>query len=218
MPAPIDATGQKFGRLYVISKAESRVSASGNRRTMWLCRCDCGRSCEVTISKLKSGWTRSCGCMQAEIASAPKTHGMRMNGKRPKGYCSWAGMKARCQNPKSLKWPLYGGRGIKVCDAWKEFSSFIESMGEPENSSMSIDRIDTNGNYEPGNCRWATPLEQANNTRQTKFITHGLESKSLSQWAEALETTRDAIKLRLRKGQSFQFIHDHFLRRKNQKK
>lgn len=210
MPAPIDATGKTYGRLTVISKAVDRVSASGNKRSMWLCRCECGESCEVGISKLQSGWTKSCGCLQLEIANTPRTHGMRMRGEKTKGYRSWASMRNRCSNPKTKGYHNYGGRGISVCDRWSDFSNFISDMGEPISEDLSIDRINTNGNYEPGNCRWATAYEQANNLRTTRFFSCDGQTLSISQWAEILGTSRDSIKLRLKRGQSFASIHAHF--------
>jgi hypothetical protein len=117
---------------------------------------------------LRSGDVRSCGCLQREIiARRNRTHGHSVRGAETPTYRSWKAMHTRCTNPNPSTWAHYGGRGIEICERWRSFESFLEDMGErPEGTS--IDRIDVDGNYEPGNCRWATPTEQRANRRDGK--------------------------------------------------
>ncbi len=155
--------GLKFGRLLVESFAGIK-----HKMTTWLCVCDCGNKCVTTVTKLKSGHTSSCGCLQKELISIrAKTHGCST---LPE-YKAWKGMKTRCYNTNRKSYKDYGGRGIKVCDRWLEsFENFYEDMGEKPTQKHSLDRVDNDGNYEPGNCRWATIKEQMYNRRLTKQV------------------------------------------------
>jgi hypothetical protein len=158
-----DLTGQKFGRLTVIERA--------NKGSRWLCTCDCGGTNTVKASLLLSGNTKSCGCLKRSVlGDASRTHGMsnsRITGYANRTYGIWQAMHGRCTNPNNSRWGSYGGRGITVCPQWKDFAVFLADMGEsPE--GLTLERIDVNGNYEPSNCKWATWLEQARNTRKVK--------------------------------------------------
>jgi hypothetical protein len=158
-----ELTGQKFGRLTALQ----RVS----KGSKWLCSCECGGANTVKASLLLSGNTKSCGCLKRSIlGDTSRTHGMansRTTGYVNRTYGIWQAMRARCNNPKNSRWNSYGGRGIKVCPRWDSFENFLADMGEtPE--GLTLERIDVNGNYEPTNCKWATWIEQAQNTRKNK--------------------------------------------------
>jgi len=159
--------GRRFGRLIAIALADRRRRGG----VAWKCRCDCGAIIRVTSCDLVSDGTRSCGCLAREnkslIGKANSKHGhaRRGNACTPE-YRSWHAAKNRCFNPKTLGYHNYGGRGITMCDRWRDsFEAFLADMGERP-PGTSLDRFPNNdGNYEPGNCRWATPKEQAANKR-----------------------------------------------------
>lgn len=160
----VDYTGQRFGRLLVTEKA-SRKTKSGN--SIWLCLCDCGKKKEVVSSCLRSGDTTSCGCLQRELMSArTRKHGHSV-GKTSATYNSWASMVFRCANPNYYQFDNYGGRGISVAPEWLDFVQFLADMGERP-SGKTLDRVDNEKGYFKGNCRWATPKEQAANRRVRK--------------------------------------------------
>lgn len=159
-----DLIGFRFGRLTVLSRAPD--GASGVR---WLCRCDCGTDKDVSAVALRYGKTRSCGCLAREVTAARSIkHGHASPYARTPTYRSWEAMVRRTTNHISANWDNYGGRGISVCSEWLDFQSFLDDMGErPEGTT--IDRINTDGNYEPNNCRWAKASVQSRNTRSTKI-------------------------------------------------
>lgn len=155
----IDLTGQKFGRLTVLERAENK-----NGYVRWKCRCDCGNEKIVMSYQLRKGGTQSCGCLQKErTAEAHKTHGLYHS----RLHRTWTGMKARCFNPNLKAFPYYGGRGITVCEEWKNnFQAFYDwAMSNGYEENLTLDRIDNNDNYCPENCRWVTMAKQNANKR-----------------------------------------------------
>src|SRR3990167_3288391 len=154
-----DMTGQKFGSLKVIHR-NTDLKYKG-KRAFWLCRCECGQTTTVDGSNLRVGNTTSCGCGKNRFLQQT-THGMS----KDRIYTIWMSMKARCSNPKSVAFKQYGGRGINVCERWKKFENFYLDMCERIIKTQTLERVNNDGNYEPGNVQWASPKEQANNTRK----------------------------------------------------
>ncbi|WP_155257506.1 hypothetical protein [Rhizobium leguminosarum] len=190
----VDLTGKRFGRLTVISKG----AISSSKKIMWNVRCDCGKEKAIIGASMTGGRTTSCGCHNIEAAAARnKTHGMSNSPE----YAAWASMISRCLYPSATGYENYGGRGIVVCERWSSsFENFYADVGERPSDSHSLDRFpDVDGNYEPGNVRWATPVEQARNKRDTFFITVGIETKSLAEWCEDLSLHYGTVNSRIRK-------------------
>ena len=152
----VDITNQRFGRLLCLRPGTSHRSGR-----FWICICDCGTECEIRGGSLRSGLTRSCGCLRSD----KETHQKHGQATQPTGaYRSWISMRSRCRNPKCNRFQYYGGRGITICDRWDKFENFLADMGDRP-VGRTLDRINVNGNYEPSNCRWATPAEQLMNRR-----------------------------------------------------
>lgn len=157
----IDLTGRVFGMLTVIRRG-------GSKPVKWFCQCECGNETVTHGASLRKGKTRSCGCLIGATARATfRKHGRSST----QVYRAWTGMIERCSNPNFRQWDSYGGRGITICDRWRErFENFLADIGEPPSPDHSLDRINNDGNYEPGNCRWATRVEQSANRRKVARI------------------------------------------------
>jgi hypothetical protein len=185
--------GQKFGRLKVLTEAPRHPG----KVKKWRCLCDCGTQKDVATYQLISGRTQSCGCIRREQMIKRNTIHGKTN---TQVYTSWSGIIQRCNNPKNHKYPLYGGRGITVCETWLNFANFLQDMGEPPTSNHSIDRIDVNQGYFPENCRWATIKEQSRNRRDCHYIEYNGEVKTLTDWAELAGIPRYTLHDRLKRG------------------
>lgn len=197
-----DLTGMRFGRLTVIERAENGVCC-GKPTVRWLCKCDCGNMITTEGHSLKRGRTKSCGCLNREVQKREaKTRAIKHGGSRTRIYHIYNHMKARCLNENNPKYKNYGGRGIKICDEWLEdFSSFQNwSLSNGYDDSLSIDRIDVDGDYCPENCRWADSYMQANNKTTTVRITVDGETHSVSEWMRITGARRDTIMRRMRNG------------------
>ncbi len=161
MPAFIDISGQRFGRWTVLRRT------LGNQGSYWDVICECGESRSVDGYALRTGGSLSCGCYTREVNSDRKIHG----GSGTPEYQIWSASKQRCTNPNHIEYDRYGGRGIKFCDRWfNDFAAFYADMGPRPSDQHSIDRKNTNGDYEPSNCRWADLETQNNNKRNNKMV------------------------------------------------
>lgn len=175
MGTTLDVTGQRFDRLVVTGRSE-RKSTSG---ALWVCRCDCGGEAVTNSLKLRNGLIKSCGCRKLE-GLANLQHG---HANKSRTYRTWKEMRQRCRNPNSDKWEWYGGKGITICPEWNDFETFLADMGERP-QRMTLDRIDSNGNYCKENCRWATVREQSLNKTNTRRLSMFGETKTLVDWSE----------------------------------
>ena len=187
--------GQRFGRLLVVAEVERTKHGVRVR-----CSCECGSEKILFLSHLKGGQLVSCGCFNRKrtIATnkARSTHGLTHS----RAFRIWEGMKARCLNSRHTHFKSYGGRGITVCEEWmNSFQMFYQDMGKPPDGT-TLDRIDNDGNYEPGNCRWATQEEQHNNKRTSRFLEADGHILTLTQWSRRTGINRVTLYGRLKRG------------------
>jgi hypothetical protein len=195
-----DLTGMRFGRLEIIGRVPNKGA-----NVWWSCRCQCGTTKDVRASSLISGVSRSCGCLSRELSS-------QRNGRHwlsrdcattpsPALYSVWQGMRQRCNSPQSHNYSLYGARGIKIADEWREYPQFYEwALRNGYATGMSLDRIDVNGDYAPSNCRWTTAKEQSRNRRNTAYILVNGKRRRLQDLNEHFGINHANVLRRLRKG------------------
>lgn len=196
---PINLTGQRFGRLLVMERGPNAGQGTSTK-SRWQCTCDCGNTTLVYSSALRGGLTKSCGCWRVEngtILAGPlnRTHGKSSTA----AFARWIGMRQRCFNSNRKDWDTYGGRGITICERWMSFENFYADMGDPP-PGMQLERVNNNGNYEPDNCIWATPIQQGRNRRNNRKIKSLAEEKTLSAWAEENGAAESTISDRIKRG------------------
>ena len=196
-----DHTGERVGRLLLIELIRKNDEWTGRPAVWYRCVCDCGKeivSKEVYLFRIAKP-KQSCGCLHQEALHAPVTHGYYVT--NPIEFGIWRAMIQRCESEKYKAYPYYGGRGIKVCDSWREsFASFLADIGPRPSKYHSIDRVDVNGNYEPSNARWATWEEQCNNKRSNVKLTHKGTTMTIAQWCRNLGIRENRVRRNLSKG------------------
>lgn len=210
-----ELTGTRFGRLVALG----RIALTPTKGFVWLCDCDCGNQAEVVTNSLTSGNTRSCGCLGREQGRnnwAKYRQEKHHKQSHTRLHDAWCSIKGRCHCETNPRWSYYGGRGIAVCTAWREdYLTFANDMGEPP-INTSIDRINNEGNYSCGkcdectangwtaNCRWATPIEQANNKRNNRHFTFNEETLTLAQWSRRIGLNSATLSRRIDSGWSME--------------
>ncbi len=214
MREPINLGGKRFGRLLVVSLKEIRGFSP-----YWNCVCDCGCQTIIVAYDLTRGHTKSCGCLGREASAIRRTiHGATKHGKSTHEYIVWASMKARCYQRNSFGYKWYGAKGIRICRRWfNSFTNFLADMG-PRPEGHQLDRIDTNGDYKPKNCRWATPKQQSRNRTNNHILKFRKQEYCIAEWAEKTGLTRNAIFYRLKLGWSIEKTLTHPLRITHQPK
>jgi len=189
----LDLLGKQFGRLTVIAFDRLHIPPSGGKKTKWICLCDCGTEVSVFGSALTQGNSTSCGCSAKRLTTKRNlTHGMSST----RTYRIWQAMLNRCRNPKMLMYQRYGGRGIRVCARWESFQAFYADMGACP-PGMSIDRINNDADYEPGNCRWASRHIQTRNKSTNRVISHNGQEMCLTDWAKSLAMDQASLAERI---------------------
>lgn len=186
--------GQRFNKLIAIERAGFREGKKC-RKTLWRCRCDCGNEAVVAQVDLIAGATKSCGCI---IGKHKRTHG----GTGTPEFRIWSSMHRRCNDPAHPSYADYGGRGIQVCQKWKDFAAFRDDMGPRPTPNHQIERVDNNEGYGPDNCVWATRIAQSNNRRSSRRLTLNGETLTMAQWERRQGLKPGAIFRRLQQGWS----------------
>lgn len=195
MSKRINLTGKRFGRLEV----KIFVGSTKHRHSRWECVCDCGKVIVATTLCLRrKNGTRSCGCLRPGIT-------IDKQGKVTRLYHIWSGMKQRCFDIKSKDFPRYGGRGITICQEWTRFGHFYNwANANGYQDDLTVERINNDGNYEPGNCTWIPPKAQARNRRTSHYLTLNDHTVTIAEWAEIMCVDRGVIEQRLRRGWSIE--------------
>ena len=197
--------GNRYGRWTVVDSAEARVVGRGEHRRYWLCKCECGTQREVSEPSLLSGKSLSCGCYHRDrmksVGKVNLKHGMSDT----RLYRIYKHMKNRCYNQSDIRYDRYGGRGIKICDEWSEFEPFmIWALKNGYDDSLTIDRIDVDGDYSPSNCRWASVKEQNNNRSSSHYYTIDGVTHNISEWANIYNVPYKRVWKRLKYGWDIQ--------------
>ena len=183
--------GEVFGRLIVLDEAPKR-----GKHRHWRCRCACGNFTEAADTNLRRGKTQSCGCFWNGMPSPSTPYQRRFS--KTRTYHIWTSARARCHNPRHDKFAYYGGRGIEMCARWRDdFYAFVEDMGECPDG-LTIERNDNDGNYEPGNCRWATRSEQRRNRKDFVPVEYEGQKLTLTEYAAIIGVSRHTARRRLR--------------------
>lgn len=199
----VDMTGQRFGRLIVLERAQDKILPCGQKRTKWLCECECGNKVIVTATDLRIGKTKSCGCLRVDTI---KENSIRHGLSHSRIHNIWESMRGRCKNKNNK---TYGARGIRVCEEWESFDNFYNwAIENGYNDKLTIDRINNNGNYEPSNCRWITYQEQNNNRRNNYYIEYNGIKHSMAEWSRILNINYGTLKSRIKYGWSLERIFD----------
>lgn len=191
----IDLTGERFGRLVVISETERIRNKNGIPYRMWICKCDCGNTLVCDTNRLRQGITKSCGCLRREIARKRSiSHGKS----KTKLYHVWTSMKGRCFRESDNAYKNYGKRGIGMCEEWiNDFNAFHEwAITNGYKEGLTIERIDNDSGYFPDNCKWIPRKEQSRNRRSCHYITYHGETKTLSEWSRLLHIDRECVRNR----------------------
>lgn len=211
MAKPQDITGMKFGKLTAIEVYDRVRTKNGRTKYYWRCKCDCGGERITTVSHLKNGNTKSCGCANAKI-----THHLS----NTRLYTIWCNMKKRCYDTNNHAYRYYGAKGIRMCDEWMDMTNFYNwSVNNGYSDELTIDRINVYGNYEPDNCRWVSMQVQYTNTRSVIHLTYRGETHTLTQWSEITGISRNTLLNRNKKGWSVDKIlsNKNFVKDKNRK-
>lgn len=184
--------GKRFGHLVVVN-----LYSSDQQTTYWTCKCDCGNEKVIPRHLLINHHTQSCGCyLKTRMKKLNYSHGLSYS----RIYSVWGDMKQRCTNFQAANYYLYGGRGIQVCEAWNNFENFYQwAITNGYQDTLSLERIDVNGNYEPNNCTWIPLSDQCENRRNSKKITYNNETHTISRWAQLLHIPRSTLEYRIKK-------------------
>ncbi len=203
----MDIKNQRFNRLVALEI----VGKNNDRANVWRCICDCGNETNTSASRLRSGHTKSCGCLRKEKAVLAQKQNCYIHGfRRTPFYKSWSSMKERCNNRNSIAFTNYGGRGIRVCERWLSFENFMQDMYESYQlhvqvfglKNTTLERVDVNKNYNKQNCRWATNEEQSRNRRNNVLLTFNKKTQCMAAWADEVNIGASVIYKRLKRGWS----------------
>lgn len=207
MGVSTDLTNKVFYKLTVLNRSHK----THNGHWVWNCKCECGNEKKIYATNLVRGLTKSCGCYRVEVSgNANLSHGHCRVKNRSAEYRSWCSALVRCNNKNNRKYNDYGGRGITVCDRWaNSFENFLQDMGLKPSNKHSLDRIDNDGNYEPSNCRWATPKQQTRNKRNNIWYEYDGIKEVITDWAIILHTNENNLREMI-KHHSFEYAYNFY--------